>query len=356
MKSNVDTAYIREQCERRQHHDADIGRTIMNAAVGALATLLTLAAAPALAVGFEHVTVPDPDGAPLEAGIWYPSDAPASPRPLGLFAQTVAAGAPVTGRGLPLVVMSHGTGGTFEGHYDTALALAEAGFVVASVTHAGDNYRDQSAFSRVENRPRHMKALIDYMLASWPRHDALDPARIGMFGFSAGGFTALVAIGGVPDMTRVASFCAAHPDDWACNRARELRNGPPAPPAPPSAFVHDPRITAAIVAAPAIGYVFTPEGLSGVKIPIQLWRGDRDEILTNPYHAQNVHDALPIKPEYRVVPNAGHFAFLAPCNAALQSIAPDICRDPVGFDRAAFHREFNAAVVAFFKAKLPRRL
>jgi predicted dienelactone hydrolase len=323
----------------------------MNVAVGALAMLLTLAAAPALAAGFEHVTVPDPDGPPLEAGIWYPTDAPASPQPLGLFVQSVAVGAPVAGRGLPLVVMSHGTGGTFEGHYDTALALAEAGFVVASVTHTGDNYRDQSAFTRVENRPRHIKALIDYMLASWPRHDVLDPSRIGMFGFSAGGFTALVAIGGVPDMVRVASFCTAHPDDWGCNRASELHSGPPT--APPSAFVHDTRIAAAVIAAPAIGYVFTPEGLSGVKVPIQLWRGDRDEILTHPYHAQNVYDGLPIKPEYHVVPNAGHFAFLAPCSAGLQSIAPDICRDPAGFDRVAFHREFNAAVVAFFKAKLP---
>jgi predicted dienelactone hydrolase len=325
----------------------------MNVAVGALAMLLTLAAAPALAAGFEHVTVPDPDGPPLEAGIWYPTDAPASPQPLGLFVQSVAVGAPVAGRGLPLVVMSHGTGGTFEGHYDTALALAEAGFVVASVTHTGDNYRDQSAFTRVENRPRHIKALIDYMLASWPRHDVLDPSRIGMFGFSAGGFTALVAIGGVPDMVRVASFCTAHPDDWGCNRASELHSGPPT--APPSAFVHDTRIAAAVIAAPAIGYVFTPEGLSGVKVPIQLWRGDRDEILTHPYHAQNVYDGLPIKPEYHVVPNAGHFAFLAPCSAGLQSIAPDICRDPAGFDRVAFHREFNAAVAAFFKAKLPPR-
>ena len=327
----------------------------MNIAVAALATLLTLAAAPALAVGFERVTVPDPAGPPLEAGIWYPSEAPASPQPLGLFVQTVATGAPVAGRGLPLVVMSHGTGGTFEGHYDTALALAEAGFVVASITHTGDNYRDQSAFGRVETRPRHIKALIDYMLAAWPRHDVLDPSRIGMFGFSAGGFTALVAIGGAPDMARVASFCVTHPDDWACNRARELRRGSPLPPAPPSAFVHDPRIAAAAIAAPAIGYVFTPEGLSGVKVPIQLWRGDQDEILTHPYHAQNVYDGLSIKPEYRVVPNAGHFAFLAPCSASLQSIAPDICRDPAGFDRAAFHREFNAAVVAFFKAKLPPR-
>jgi predicted dienelactone hydrolase len=333
----------------------DIRRTTMNVVVVALTTLLTLAAGPALAVGFEQVTVPDPDGPPLEAGIWYPSDAPPSSQPLGLFVQDVASGAPVAGRALPLVVMSHGTGGTFEGHYDTALALAEAGFVVASVTHTGDNHRDQSAFSRVENRPRHIKALVDYMLASWPHHDVLDPSRIGVFGFSAGGFTALVAVGGVPDMTLVAPFCAAHPDDWACNKLRELRTGPLAPPTPPAAFVHDPRIAAAVIAAPAIGYTFTPEGLAGVKVPIQLWRGDRDEILIHPYHAQNVYDGLTIKPEYHVVPNAGHFAFLTPCNAALQSIAPDICRDPAGFERAAFHREFNAAVVAFFKAKLPPR-
>ena len=243
-------------------------------------------------------------------------------------------------------------GASFEGHYDTALALAEAGFVVASVTHSGDNYRDQSAFTRVENRPRHIKALVDYMLASWLHHDVLDPSRIGMFGFSAGGFTALVAIGGVPDMG------GSHPLRRASRRlgvppGAGIAQRPAAPPVPPSAFVHDPRIAAAVIAAPAIGYAFTPEGLADVKVPIQLWRGDRDEILPHPYHAQNVYDGLPIKPEYHVVPNAGHFAFLAPCNAALQSIAPDICRDPTGFDRAAFHHEFNAAVVAFFKANLP---
>jgi predicted dienelactone hydrolase len=53
------------------------------------------------------------------------------------------------------------------------------------------------------------------------------------------------------------------------------------------------------------------------------------------------------------VPNAGHFAFLAPCTPMAERYAAEICRDPAGFDRAAFHREFNPAVVAFFKAKLP---
>jgi predicted dienelactone hydrolase len=320
----------------------------MNLAVAALG-LLMLATTPALSVGFVQVMVPDPDGPPLEAGIWYPSDAPASSQRLGLYTQTVATGSAVAGRGLPLVVMSHGTGGSFEGHYDTALALAEAGFVVAAVTHTGDNYRDQSGFTRVENRPRHMKALIDYMLASWPQRDRLDPARVGMFGFSAGGFTALVAIGGVPDLSRGTSYCAAHPDEWGCRRARETGMRPSASPA---AFVHDPRIAAAVIAAPAIGFSFSPEGLAGITAPIQLWRGDSDEILPHPRHAQNVYDGLPTKPEYHVVPNAGHFAFLAPCTPALAKIAPEGCRDPAGFDRAAFHREFNLAVVAFFKAKL----
>jgi hypothetical protein len=67
----------------------------MNVALAALGSLL-LAAAPALSAGFERVTVPDPNGAPLEAGIWYPSEAPTSPQPLGLYRQNVASGGAIT--------------------------------------------------------------------------------------------------------------------------------------------------------------------------------------------------------------------------------------------------------------------
>src|SRR5580704_19651255 len=220
---------------------------VMNFAVAAFAIAM-LAATPALSAGFEQIMVPDPDGAPLEVGIWYPSEAPAAPQPLGLFAQTVANGGTVAGRGLPLIVMSHGTGGSFEGHYDTALALAEAGFVVAAVTHTGDNYRDQSQVGRLENRPRHIKVLIDYMLASWRQHDALDQRCIAMFGFSAGGFTALVAIGGTPDLRTVGPYCAAHPDEWSCRMLKERKinvsTDASGPAATPPTWVHDPRIAA----------------------------------------------------------------------------------------------------------------
>jgi len=315
--------------------------------------IVMLGATAALSAGFEQVMVPDPEGAPLEAGIWYPSKATAAPQRLGLFEQTVADGGAVAGRDLPLIVMSHGTGGSFEGHYDTALALADAGFVVAAVTHTGDNYREQTRFGRLENRPRHIKVLIDYMLASWRHHDALDPSRIGMFGFSAGGFTALVVIGGTPDMSTVAPYCAAHVDEWSCRMLKERKINVSANMTKQWNWVHDRRIVTAVIASPALGYAFSAEALSPVTVPIQLWRGDSDEILPHPNYAQAVYDRLPLKPEYHVVPNAGHFAFLAPCTPSLAAVAPEICRDPTGFDRAAFHREFNPAVVAFFKAKLP---
>jgi predicted dienelactone hydrolase len=225
--------------------------------------------------------------------------------------------------------------------------------VVAAVTHTGDNYRDKSQVGRLDNRPRHIMRVIDYMLASWQHHDVLNPARVGMFGFSAGGFTALVAIGGTPDMRKVAPYCAAHPDDWACRMLKDHKVDLSADKSVAETnWVHDPRIAAAVIAAPAVGYAFSAEGLADVKIPIQLWRGDSDEILPHPNYAQAIYDRLPAKPEYHVVANAGHFAFLAPCSPALAAMVPEICRDPAGFDRTAFHREFNAAVVAFFKAKL----
>ena len=160
-------------------------------------------------------------------------------------------------------------------------------------------------------------------------------------------------------MRTVAPYCADHPDEWSCRMLKERKINVSAnitgqSMAVPN-WVHDPRIVAAVIAAPAVGYAFSAEALSPVTVPIQLWRGDSDEILPHPNYAQAVYDRLPVKPEYHVVRNAGHFAFLAPCTPSLAAMVPEICHDPEDFDRAAFHREFNPAVVAFFNAKLTAR-
>src|ERR1700756_2723862 len=105
---------------------------------------LMMFAAPALAVGFQHLLIPGPNHEMLEVGIWYPSNAAPLLEAAGPFTQEVATDGAIEGVGLPLVVISHGSGSAYLAHYDTALALAQAGFIVAALTHPGDNSRDES--------------------------------------------------------------------------------------------------------------------------------------------------------------------------------------------------------------------
>ena len=344
------------------------------AAVASLALGLTLAATavapPALAadpapaaapsmpafpgVGFQYLQIPDASGTPVEVGVWYPApaDAPLVPSRVGTYVLKLALDAPVRGAHLPLVVMSHGNGGEFSGHWDTAVALAQAGFVVAALTHPGDNWRDQSRAVHLPDRPLQLKHLLDYMTDSWPGRAALDPARIGAFGFSAGGFTVLALAGGEPDLGTVTPHCAAHPDYYDCTLVRRFPGAAESLAKARPAWTHDTRIRAVVSAAPAVGFAFGKEGLKGVTVPVQLWRAEKDHILPHPLYAQAVRDDLPTAPDYHEVAGADHFDFLVPCNDILRKSAAFICQSLPGFDRAAFHETFDREVVAFFRRTL----
>ena len=324
-----------------------INTSHLSGAIAAIAIML--AGAQAHAAGFQQGVAADQGGKPLAIGIWYPSLAVAKPVSMGPTTMTVAINAPVNGKALPMIVMSHGTGGSYLGHFDTAIALADAGFVVVAMNHAGDNYADQSRSLDIMDRPRQVSRVIDHMLSTWDGRAAIDPRRIGMFGFSAGGFTALAIIGGVPDFTKIGPMCQQHPGDFACQL---LARSESTVATPATVAVADARVRAAVVAAPALGFTFSPDGLKNVKVPVQLWRAENDVIVPHPRYAEAVRLALPEAPDYHVVPNAGHFDFLAPCSDALASMAAPICTSAAGFDRAAFHVGFDSEVVKFFEKTL----
>lgn len=305
--------------------------------------------------GFQRLEIPNGNEPDLDLGVWYPTDAPVvkgGPEPAE---QGIAAsGAPLAGNHLPLVVISHGGGGTFESHYDTAVALARAGFVVAAVSHRGDSGADQSQVLKLWRRPAQLRRVITYMIQSWPEHARLDPYRIGAFGFSNGGFTVLVAAGGIPDLGKTADYCRANPTHDLC---QAMSKGGVSPATvfdhvPPDVWIADPRIKAVVIAAPAFGFAFDKAGLKNVRIPVQLWSAANDRHQPAPWFEDVVRKALPNPPEYHVVPGAGHYDFLPPCGPRLASIVPSICVDPTGFDRAAFHEMFDSEVVRFFRASL----
>jgi len=57
-------------------------------------------------------------------------------------------------------------------------------------------------------------------------------------------------------------------------------------------------------------------------VPISLWRAVDDRVLPNPTSSEAVHETLGRPHDYVVVPNAGHFDFLAPCSDALAKPLP----------------------------------
>lgn len=325
--------------------------------LSALLAAIALSAAAAQAhaaqphVGFMRLTAPDPAGAQIEVGVWYPTDTAETAPAGGMESLPVATGAPVAGRNLPLVVMSHGNGGWFGGHYDTAAALVKKGFVVAALTHTGDNYRDQSRALEMTERPRQLSVLIGYMLDASPMHERIDPAKVGAFGFSSGGFTVLAAAGGEPDLASTfPGHCLKHPTNYDCR----LSAGKLLPAGVLAAnWTHDKRIKAVVSAAPALGFAFGKTGLKRVTQPLQLWKAGDDEILPDPDYAEAVHRALPRAHDYRVVAGARHFDFLAPCGPqAAKQLPPPLCASAPGFDRAAFHADFNQQVATFFATQL----
>ncbi len=305
--------------------------------------------------GFETASAPHKGDSAVPVTIWFPSMSVAKREALGPYSLDVAlGGVPLKGR-FPLVVLSHGTGGGAFDLANQAVALAQAGFVVAAVEHTGDNFHDRSrSFSRTNflSRPRQISAALDFLLNDWHHKGLIDPARIGMLGHSAGGTTALIIGGGLLDWGQVIRYCADNTQDWGCqnSRAQNLADNPAAfDPTPVAAA--DRRVKVLAIAAPALTHGFAPTGLATVKLPVQLWVAETDVVVAD---SGTTAWLLPNKPEQHDVANAGHFAFFAPCPDLMRksAVAAFICDDLPSFNRAAFQRQFTAKVVRFFKVRL----
>ena len=76
--------------------------------------------------------------------MWYPCSEPPGEVSLGRITLPGVKDCPLLGENLPLIVVSHGKRGSFIGHHDTDEMLADAGFIVASINHPGDNFSDPS--------------------------------------------------------------------------------------------------------------------------------------------------------------------------------------------------------------------
>ncbi len=263
-----------------------------------------------------------PQDRPLATAVWYPA-APGSRESewrVGIFnagwnAQKAPLSAATTKRAL--VVLSHGTGGGAAGMAWLAETLASNGYIVAAVNHHGNTAAEPSyqlqGFILVWERARDISVLIDKLLAD-PQFGAhIDPSRIGVAGFSLGGYTALATVGARFAHQQWKSFCAGQPAEPSCNLA----------------------------------------SLAEVKVPVRIIVGSKDDQAFPDVNARPIASAIP-SAEIEIIPNVTHYTFLARCTLWGKVVARSLCADPDEIDREEVHRRVSADALKFFNRTLQR--
>lgn len=286
--------------------------------------------------------------------IWYPSKESENGVQAGPYRIAARRDALAAEGRFPVILLSHGSGGTPLGHRDLASHLARAGYVVIAPLHVGDSAgrteRRESGDALVD-RPEQARKAMDIVLAH-PRFEArIDATRIGMIGFSAGGYTGLVLAGGTPDFSQWPAYCAKAADN------RDLCNGVTSTRFPGMATQgwQPPRqagIRAMVLMAP-LAVPFADSGLAGIDTPVLLYEALKDTIVPRAANGDKIAQAKIPDLKRKAVPG-GHFVFVEPCPEPLSVELPAVCADAKGVDREALHRDLKTEITAFFREQLGR--
>ncbi|MBZ6078011.1 alpha/beta hydrolase family protein [Microvirga puerhi] len=317
-------------------------------------------AARAAEAGWRPYEVPpsitNPEKIPV--ALYYPTQAHTRSIMVGSFTVHATPMAVPEAKTKGLIVVSHGTGGSEFGQSSLAEALARDGYLVAALRHPGDNYQDGSLWQKplgayFTERPRQVSRLIDALLTDpeWKDRIATDAKgpRIGAAGHSAGGYTVVALAGGRVDLSRIGAHCArdAAEDPISCSMLRDIRQMQ-APLVLESTT--DPRIRAIVAMAP-VGVIFTEQSLKAITVPALIYAAEKDRWLPPRFHALWIGQNIP-EAAYRVIANAGHFAFMNPASAPIQTLDGDISANPPGFDRTEFLKQLDEEIPAFFDRAL----
>lgn len=309
--------------------------------------------------------------------IWYPADSHAVEQPRWIgnpkapFATLARAAndAPIvsSSRRFPLIVLSHGTGGSALMMDWLGARLAAEGFIAAAVNHPGNNalepYTPQG-FLLWWERAKDLSTVLDALLSDRTFGARIDSRRIGAAGFSLGGFTMMEIAGGISDPQLYSDFCNSPRADGMCapppefpdlpEKYEELSKKDPALRAAMQQATNscrDSRVRAMFAIAPALGPAFRPESLKQISIPVAIVAGSADTIVpvasSAKFFASNIPHA-----QLTILPDVGHYTFLAECGEQGRQSKPQLCTDRPTVDRAAVHSQTARLAIQFFRKYL----
>lgn len=309
------------------------------------------------------------NGRALNAVVWYPTEDDGKTESVGenpafLGVPAIRNASPGDGPH-PLVVLSHGYGGSWRNLSWLAGELAAKGYVVAATDHPGTTTFDRSKAeaARLWERPRDLSRLIDAVLADEDLGPRIDGKRIAAIGHSLGGWTVMALAGARVDAERFLADCKAKTSPRACALSHELGlDGTGDARAALEGDLGDPRIGAAVSLDLGLARSFSTESLAAVRVPVLIF-GAGIDAGGLPAEAESGYLAagLPMSMrDYVVVPDTMHFSFMQLCKpgavAMIEARAPGdgvVCKDGGTRGRAVIHRQVADRIATFLGATLP---
>lgn len=329
-----------------------------------LTTLALLGAAThavAEPAGLRHVTLEMPHhGSKAAVSIWYPTDDGDAPT---IFAENpVFEGvqahidAKVQYGRHPVVMFSHGMGGTDRAQAWLTAGLAERGAIVVAVNHPHSTWGDFDMSQGVKHwtRVADLSVALDNLQSDPAFRDHIDPARIMASGFSYGGWTALSMGGLMGNHQGLVDTCTAQIGTMeACDmllsddvRMQDIDPGVW------NASYADPRITHVAAIDPGFVWGLTAEDAADLVPNVLMigFGGADDRMSATNFDDSGLVDLLANPQVIRLDP-AFHFTAMPLCKPAGEDILKEegddaVCTDPVGTDRAEVHQRIIGAIAA----------
>ncbi len=340
-----------------------------------LAGIATSSALSADAVGVQKTSVVSQDyGRALALTIWYPSKGDGEKTTFGenrIFEGTsVHRNATIQDGRFPLILLSHGSGGRVEGMGWIAERLAEAGFIVAGPNHPGTTSGDSTpaATLKVWERTQDVSTIVAAFSTDHRWSGSIDPARIGILGFSLGGTTALELAGVRTDLNAYRRYCAESPEAMDCRWMlgnRGYADGEPVSAPFDLADIdkerfeqsnREDRIKAVVAVDPGLANAFQPESLKAIRTPTAFINLGSRGLIPSVVLSDGIATEVPGS-SYAQVDDADHFSFLPVCKPGATEFlisvgeVDPICKE-TGRPRKDIHDELSSLITDAFTRML----
>jgi predicted dienelactone hydrolase len=203
----------------------------------------------------------------------------------------------------PLILVSHGAGGSAASMRWLGEFLSARGYIVAAADHKGDCSEEKNigVLSMTDQnfweRPQDMKLILNGLLKDKAFNLYIDTSRIGAAGFSLGGYTAIALGGAIISLEALTESSPYTRNPNAISPAvrnsidqylgliqtdsvlkTSLRHA--------EESFKESRVKGIFALSPAIGEAFTETGLRPVDVPVFIVAGEKDVIAPKETNAQ----------------------------------------------------------------------